>query len=722
MAWLPARHGTRNRTNSSPGRVPRRRSSPGRCPARPGLERLEPRLAMSGMPLGTTIAEFTPVGSTAYFVAGDGSSGRELWKTDGTGPGTVLVRDINPGGGSSFPESLTAVGSTLYFTAEDGVTGRQLWKTDGTAAGTQIVKRIATQPAGWPTALTRVGSMLYFSVDDGVRGRELWKSDGTAAGTRLVKDINPGAGESRPRGLTAAGSTLYFISDSGTSRAGLWKTDGTAAGTTLVRAFGQYTTLLRGHTIGPTLFVDRIRDLVPFGSGICFAARDDASGFELWTSDGTAAGTRLVRDIAPGVQESSPSGFKPLGSTLFFVAGDGVNGRNLWRTDGTAAGTMLVKDVTPGVSDAGPTELTVSGSSLFFVADGPSQGGTRSTQVWRSDGTEAGTKPVSTFTSAITAWNARFLTPFGSGVCFAARTDAAGEELWMSDGTPAGTVLVKDIAPGVADSWPGPLAPLGATLIFVAEDGVRGRELWRSDGTPTGTRRLADSPAAPVITLGTGVAGGATRAETLQETGVVTVAGAAGNRISVAFIGTTSGAVDTAKVFFKEVTGAGPGVPVSVVLSAADVTRLGDGLVYVNAVQVTPAGGVGPHASQVFTIDTRAPVPASVTPPPARPVVPGAVLRVTVTFPEAVTVRGTPFVLLTFDGNVVRRANHVSGSGTRTLVFEYRAVVGDRAARGPAVAAAITLAGGSITDAAGNAAGLSLRPPAAPRAIAFARL
>jgi ELWxxDGT repeat protein len=130
-------------------------------------------------------------------VANDGTSGYELWKSDGTSSGTVLVRDINQGTGSAFHwwwrnTWFTNVNGTLYFVADDGTTGYELWKSDGTSAGTRLVRNINSGGfSSYPQYLTNVSGTLFFSAYDGNKGYELWKSDGTPGGTVLVRDIRP---------------------------------------------------------------------------------------------------------------------------------------------------------------------------------------------------------------------------------------------------------------------------------------------------------------------------------------------------------------------------------------------------------------------------------------------------------------------------------------------------------------------------------------------------
>src|SRR5262249_56684002 len=110
-------------------------------------------------------ANFANVGGTLFFTAASPGLGTELWKSDGTAEGTVLVKDINPGSASSTPLLLTNVGETLFFRASEAATGGELWKSDGTAEGTVLVKDINRGSEGsFPRGLTEGGGMLVVAA------------------------------------------------------------------------------------------------------------------------------------------------------------------------------------------------------------------------------------------------------------------------------------------------------------------------------------------------------------------------------------------------------------------------------------------------------------------------------------------------------------------------------------------------------------------------------
>jgi ELWxxDGT repeat protein len=441
--------------------------------------------------VGSAPGSLVNVNGALFFAADDGVHGRELFKSNGTAAGTVLVKDINATPLSSSPANLTTLNGALLFTADDGSHGEQIWKSDGTAAGTALISHITPRGSGSyyygppPVAdLANVNGTLFFVANDEAYGDELWRSDGTAAGTALVMDIWPGfnAGSysensSAPDQLTNVNGTLFFVANDGVHGRELWKS--TAAGTVMVKDIGP------GYsTAGPS-------GLTNVNGTLFFTADDGAHGPELWKSDGTDAGTVLVADINPGSAGSNPGstiGSKPtnVNGTLYFPADDGVHGVELWKSDGTAAGTKLVKDISPGTIGSSPAYLTNVNGTLYFTAnDGNGVG------LWKSDGTAAGTtllREISTGSSGA----ADSLTSVNGRLFFAADDGAHGKEVWTSDGTAAGTMMVSDIYSGTAGSFPTTLTSVNGKLYFAAYDGVHGQELWQSDGTAAGTMMVAD--------------------------------------------------------------------------------------------------------------------------------------------------------------------------------------------------------------------------------------
>lgn len=138
-------------------------------------------------------------GNRVFFSATAPGVGEELWMSDGTEAGTVLVKDVQAGAASSFPTAMIDSNGLVFFEADDGVAGREVWRSDGTAAGTMMVKDIGPGAASYRTSsiplnFTSGNGMVFFLADDGVHGRELWRSDGTSTGTILTKDIEPGSG------------------------------------------------------------------------------------------------------------------------------------------------------------------------------------------------------------------------------------------------------------------------------------------------------------------------------------------------------------------------------------------------------------------------------------------------------------------------------------------------------------------------------------------------
>jgi ELWxxDGT repeat protein len=210
-------------------------------------------------------------------------------------------------------------------------------------------------------------------------------------------------------------------------------------------------------------------------------------------ADGPAA---LVKDIFSGATGSNPQHLTDVNGILFFVADGGVHGQELWKSDGTAAGTMLVKDISPGATSSQAAELTSVNGTLFFraVADG-----TTDYELWKSDGTAAGTMLVKDIYPGSLGSAPWYLTDV-NGTLFFVASDGSNAGLWKSDGTAVGTVFVKKVSPfagypNIAND--NPLKNVDGKLFFATGNAGDGASLWTSDGTPHGTFLLRDFPQVP---------------------------------------------------------------------------------------------------------------------------------------------------------------------------------------------------------------------------------
>jgi ELWxxDGT repeat protein len=197
----------------------------------------------------------------------------------------------------------------------------------------------------------------------------------------------------------------------------------------------------------------------------------------------------VLADVRQGPTGSNPAGFVDLLGVSLFWADDGIHGEELWRTDGTPAGTYMLADLTPGPGPTLRRPLVVAGQRAFFSLDWGALG----EELWATDGTVAGTGIVRDLLPNQTSTSPQLLTAVGTRLFFTGRTlGVGGRELFVSDGTFAGTRMVKDIWPGTTGSNPVLPVVLGDRLYFVADDGVHGREIWTSDGSDAGTQLVAD--------------------------------------------------------------------------------------------------------------------------------------------------------------------------------------------------------------------------------------
>lgn len=429
-------------------------------------------IAEDGLSDGSAPSDWFRYGGQVLFSAHSDSVGRELFVTDGTSGGTQLVADIDPintGVGfppnfGSFPHHFVEFQGLVYFYAIQDGQGSELWSTDGTGAGTQLAIDLVPGPLGSEPLFSAppvvLGDELFFIADDSLGRLGLYKSDGTDAGTELVMLTDPTGFVAEFVKLEVVGDRVVFNAN-GPEGHELWTTDGVT------------TELLADVSPGPdhTFFVQFAKtesgDLLMFQASVL-------GGNQLWITDGTPAGTELV--FTPATSSSGPSRLAAAGDTFYFVYDDGVTGFEPWISDGTAAGTHLLADVLPGPESSGSVLFTGAGDLVYFIAESPANF-FHPQQLWKTDGTELGTELVVDLDSPVAGPGlANLWAPGLDGSILFTNVDENGNEWWVTDGTTAGTRPLTDIAPGgaFADARIGEL--VGNRLVFRATDGLDGLE------------------------------------------------------------------------------------------------------------------------------------------------------------------------------------------------------------------------------------------------------
>jgi len=518
-------------------------------------------------------------GGGRLLVADDAAHGGELWVTDGTGPGTRRLTDVCPGSCSGVSDlygiqtSYLSPSGEVYFHAfpkgNDNLPDGELWRTDGTSEGTYRIAE-SFSDLGFFQERAWFGTSHRFPG-----GVELWSIDGPPPRPRKVKVLHRSAAGSDPQIQGFRKGALLMASE-GPGTYQLWRSDGTPAGTGPVYRFpaGERTLSRFLATVGPLQFLEVLRErdgndplsrteiwrtdgeshtqeVADLGPGLfidlwttwagklLFSVSNGSRGCTLWTSDGTAAGTREILPQMRGVR--CPTALVALGPRFLFVARVGRGQRfvpQVFLSDGTPAGTRQISAIRePREAFDGDQPLQVGGT-VFFRLFSPDPD--RLPELWRTDGTPEGTWRVSPlvevddlyvfrgalyftadlpgtygedgrglFRMALPGGSPVLLatvnnvgpffldppvaqfTPAGNRLLFAAR-DEDGFEPWVTDGTPAGTHRLLDLQPGPGGSYPDGLVSAGGRAFFTADDGSHGRELWESDGTPEGTRMLTD--------------------------------------------------------------------------------------------------------------------------------------------------------------------------------------------------------------------------------------
>ncbi|MBX3177307.1 MAG: hypothetical protein KF886_08110 [Candidatus Hydrogenedentes bacterium] len=484
----------------------------GAAEAAPPRPRLEPDT-------GSRPSFLTVAGDHLFFIADDGFAGPQIWALDehGAARRQSLFR---PQPGGAPPGEPRAAGGDVIFTAPDG---GGLYQTR-VGRGPAVARAFAPPDTRITTAASWNGH-VYFGVSGSGSLGELWYAG--APGEQARRWRGPGEGQdaltpslarlfSLPSGvvyshfgreldlsrneyrlLTAPDQPARRLGAPGEPIEGVH--DMFATGEDPVWYFASNMGLWRanldtGEAIqlidtqaGP---VRRVGVPVLSGGRLFFQGHTAETGAELWTSDGAPEGTRLVKDIAPGVSDGGAYYLAPLRGGVCFVAKDNAHGGELWFSDGTEAGTRLVRDLIPGPRSAEPYQLTAWNGHVYFSCYNDTYG----EELWRTDGTEEGTELAAEINPGPGSSEPYYITVFQDALYFSATDGVNGFEIWRSRGTPETTEQVTRIRPPaslVRSSSPRELTALGDVVYFTAVLPDRGRVLCASDGSAEGTGPVA---------------------------------------------------------------------------------------------------------------------------------------------------------------------------------------------------------------------------------------
>ena len=431
---------------------------------------------------------FISAGTKSYFLANTTAAGQQVWATDGTSAGTQQVTDIiSTDQTYGTPIMLGLVGTDLVYAQIVSNNTMQLFVTDGTAAGTHVLSNFAQNQYGLVSDSIALDGKVYVALESNLACCEpdLWATDGTSAGTVQI-DSNEGfpTFHLQPSSMQAFGQSVALLTDTENQGVQLSMVDTTTnALTILATATGAY----YGSTIAT------------MDGFILYLSGTPNSGQQLWRSDGTLAGTTMVTSMGAGVQFSQLGISLPMtriGSRALFQAENAQIGPQLWSTDGTAAGTFPLIS-TPGDSSFGAIQplLGVAGTHGYYAV----YNGT-DFRVVVTDGTVAGTyvlndagplDPGSISSTKVAGDDTQ-------SFIYTYHLDASGNTKHLYSYAPQTNTLTHLLDGAINDAGD-PMFVYVGHLYFRGGDPVHSDNPWVSDGTDAGTHILVNlSSVAPI--------------------------------------------------------------------------------------------------------------------------------------------------------------------------------------------------------------------------------
>jgi len=356
----------------------------------------------------------------------------------------------------SSTRNLQVGGGKLYFIRES-----RLWASDGIQSASVMPERQMTELK----ILGEVADKILFGIRNNDIG--IWSSDGTTEGTQEILRGNTASLSSTIEMANFKGK-LWFFLDDGSNGLELWQSDGTVAGTKM--AFeslpGTETIFDRGDISGGASFIESN------GEFLFFTNYDEQNGVEIWVSDGTLDGTRLLKDVTEGVASSVIFSFKRFQDKVIFSSDTRPpTDRRIWITDGTSEGTTVIRE---GNLNFRNSSVFIDGSLVAY------DGG----DLFLTNGTSEGLELIKEFKEGSSVFSG--FTQYGNRVTFLYEPEFFQNELWITDGTQDGTFSLEQ---EVDLTSPSSLTQAGDFLFFTAEVEFFNK-LGVTNGTIAGTRIL----------------------------------------------------------------------------------------------------------------------------------------------------------------------------------------------------------------------------------------
>lgn len=449
----------------------------------------------------TRIIDADTIGNDLYLAGEAFEVGKELFRL--RNGNLEFVDDVEETPQKAHIRSLNLLPSAMVFSAFSDSTSQELWYSDGTSAGSGLLKDIYFETnspptfvnGSFPDAFTFGEDLLYFSARD-TNGSYFIPhvTDGSNIGTRRIADLWTGGPQSSGFNLSNHyfwQGKLYFggaepLGGALPINAELYQYDPDIDSSILLKEIEPLPFNISGYGSFPQNF--EATDSLLF-----FLAETFDFGQELWSTDGTASGTQLVKDIEPGTiggytnpQRGFPFSLVGLDSILIFTAHNRSSGWQLWRSNGSESGTYTLQD---SITSRSIGRLSQVSDRAIFWENRPGQG----LILWGTDGTDVGT--VVLLDSLPFARNIfpEILYSDSQIAFFTFYSDSLGLELWKTDGTISGTELVKDFVRGTGSSSPSDVTFIGGDqYLFWADDSTGERLLWTTNGTEGGTYMLED--------------------------------------------------------------------------------------------------------------------------------------------------------------------------------------------------------------------------------------